>query len=166
MPLLFKPGFIYLIRNRVNGKGYVGQTVKSVRKRFAEHLRSAENGSEYAIHCAIRKHGAHNFEVETVVACDSALLNALEEYCVVFYGTFAAIGHGYNMTNGGKATSGWSPSAATREKMSKTQKGRKQAPEHTAKIKAAKRPYEHSPEMRRKISEACKGKKKPRRAKG
>jgi hypothetical protein len=43
MPLRFKLGFIYLIRNRVNGKGYVGQTVKSVRKRFFEHLRSAEN---------------------------------------------------------------------------------------------------------------------------
>lgn len=159
----FKPGFIYLIRNRVNGKGYVGQTVKSVKKRFAEHLRSAANGSEHAVHCAIRKHGAGNFEVETVVACDSSLLNALEEYCVAFYGTRAAIGHGYNMTDGGKATSGWSPSAATREKMSKTQKGRKQSPEHVAKAKAARGPYKHSAEMRLKISEASKGKKKPRK---
>lgn len=162
----FKPGFIYLIRNRVNGKGYVGQTVKSVKKRFAEHLRSAAKGSDSAIHCAIRKHGADNFEVETVVACDSSLLNALEEYCVAFYGTRAAIGHGYNMTDGGKATSGWSPSFETREKMSMSQKGRKQSPEHVAKAKAARQPYKHSAEMRLKISEASKGKKKPRRSKG
>lgn len=165
MALHFKPGFIYLIRNRINGKGYIGQTIKSVRKRFAEHLRSAANGSNYAIHSAIRKHGADNFEVETLVTCDSALLNALEEYCVVFYGTRVAIGHGYNMTDGGKATSGWSPSAQTREKMSKSLKGRKQSPEHMANIKAARKPYKHSAEMRLKISKACKGKKKPRRSK-
>ena len=144
---LFKPGFVYLIRNRVNGKGYVGQTVKSVKKRFAEHLWSAANGSEYAIHCAIRKHGTENFEVETVVACESSLLNALEEYCIAFYGTRAAIGHGYNMTDGGKSTSGWSPSAETRDKMSKAQKGRPGR--------------KHSEETKAKISASGKGIKKP-----
>ena len=160
----FKPGFVYLIRNRVNGKGYVGQTVKSVKKRFAEHLRSAANGSEYAIHCAIRKHGAHNFEVETVVACDSGLLNALEEYCVAFYGTRAAIGHGYNMTDGGKSTSGWSPSAATREKMSKSLTGRKHSPERIAKAKASRAGQTHSAETRAKISASSKGRKMPPRS--
>lgn len=160
----FKPGFIYLIRNRVNGKGYVGQTIKSVKKRFAEHLRSAINGSEYAVHCAIRKHGADNFEVETVVACDSSLLNALEEYCVAFYGTRAAIGHGYNMTDGGKATSGWSPSAATREKMSKSLMGRKHSPERIAKAKESRKGQTHSAETRAKISALSKGRKMPPRS--
>lgn len=165
MALRSKVGFIYLIRNRVNGKGYVGQTVKSVRKRFLEHLRAAANGSDFAIHSAIRKHGEQSFIVEEIVACDASLLNALEEYCVMFYGTSATFGHGYNLTNGGKATSGWSPSIETRAKMSASQKGRKQSPEHVAKAQAARRPYQHSAEMRLKISEACKGKKKPRRGK-
>lgn len=165
MELHSKVGFIYLIRNRINGKGYIGQTVKSVRKRFMEHLRAAANGSDFAIHSAIRKHGAQHFTVEEIVACDYVLLNSLEEFCVTFYGTSASIGHGYNLTSGGKATSGWSPSDETRAKMSASQKGRKQSPEHVAKAQAARRPYSHSAEMRLKISEACKGKKKPRRVK-
>ena len=31
-------GYIYLIRNTINGKGYVGQTVVSIEQRFSEHV--------------------------------------------------------------------------------------------------------------------------------
>ena len=32
-----KSGSIYVLRNRVNGKCYVGQTIKAVARRIAEH---------------------------------------------------------------------------------------------------------------------------------
>lgn len=162
-----KFGFIYLIRNRVNGKSYVGQTVKTIKKRFLEHLWSAKKGSGYAIHAAIRKHGDENFTIEMLAACDASQLNALEEYYIRTYGSSVNWGHGYNMTEGGGATSGWVPSEETRAKMSKAQKGRKQSAEHKEKVKATKalHPYKHSEEARAKISRATKGKAKPRELK-
>jgi hypothetical protein len=48
------PGHIYLIINRVNRKGYVGQTVRSIHKRFVQHKIDARNGSDLALHCALR----------------------------------------------------------------------------------------------------------------
>jgi len=168
MPLVFKVGHIYLIRNLINGKGYIGQTVKKLTVRHAEHLRNAKNGSGYAIHCAIRKYGEKSFSITTVATCVSPLLNDLEEYFIKFYGTFAETGHGYNMTQGGKATSGWHPSEETRKKISASNKGRKNSPEAITKAKATKAskpPFVYSEELREKMSAASKGKKKPRKNK-
>ena len=58
---------IYCITNKVNGKQYVGQTVRSAEERFKEHCRD----KKMYISKAIRKYGKENFIVETI---DSALL--------------------------------------------------------------------------------------------
>ena len=52
---------IYLIRNRLNGKSYVGQTVKTLQARWAEHIRDARKGSPFLFHRAIRKYGVEVF---------------------------------------------------------------------------------------------------------
>ncbi|MBR3051000.1 MAG: GIY-YIG nuclease family protein, partial [Selenomonadaceae bacterium] len=56
-------GVVYLIWNIVNGKKYVGQTVKA---RFNEHAR--QNG---IIGRAIRKYGKKNFRYGIVKSCAS-----------------------------------------------------------------------------------------------
>jgi group I intron endonuclease len=161
----FKKGYVYLIKNLVNGKCYVGQTVKSVKKRTKEHFRAARNGSGYAIHKAIRKYGEGAFSINLLVTCDASILDTLERYFIKSYGTSIFSGSGYNMTLGGGATSGWSPSEETRRKISDANKGKPQRPEHTENIKKAKAalpPYSHSEESRAKISASGLGKKRPR----
>ena len=47
-------GFIYIIRNTVNSKVYIGQTRVSVDIRWKEHLRHARYGNQ-VINRAMRK---------------------------------------------------------------------------------------------------------------
>jgi len=138
-------GYIYLIRNLVNGKGYVGQTIKKVKYRFRAHIWDAQCGSNLVLHRAIRKYGESNFSIQEVCYADVLLLDDLEKHYIKFFGTFIRE-HGYNMTEGGDGGSG-PRSQETRAKISAYQKGRKKAP-LTAEHKAA-------------ISKATKGKKKP-----
>lgn len=55
---------VYIIRNNVNEKVYVGITKNGVKKRFGRHKRDAAKGGSNKIHRAISKHGADNFWVE------------------------------------------------------------------------------------------------------
>ena len=47
-------GYIYIITNNVNDKVYVGQTYRSIKERFSEHLRSND---DCYLHRAMRKYG-------------------------------------------------------------------------------------------------------------
>ena len=127
---------IYLIRNLLNGKGYVGQTRGSVATRFCRHRASANAGSDLAIHRAMRKYGNENFRVEVLDSCDSqSQLNELEQYYIKLFGTLAPLGHGYNMTPGGDGLSGFTMSLESKLKMSLAKKGKRLSEEHKAKIK-------------------------------
>jgi len=81
-------GYIYLIRNLVNGKGYVGQTRISVSQRFRKHKENARCNEEWAICRSIKKYGIENFTVTEIVACDPIYLNNLEKHYIEFFGTF------------------------------------------------------------------------------
>ena len=61
-------GEIYIIRNTVNSKVYVGQTNETVRVRFRKHLSAAKTGKGYVIGKAMRKYGLENFYVELIEA--------------------------------------------------------------------------------------------------
>ncbi len=96
---------IYLVTNKINGKRYVGFTAKPWKRRFEEHVEAARAGSRHALHAAIRKYGAANFEIELV---ESALglseAQDREEHLIDHYDTYASgagTRRGYNMTRGG-----------------------------------------------------------------
>ena len=95
-------GSIYTIRNKVNGKYYVGQTVFTVESRWNAHINKFSNS---AIHAAICKYGKDNFEFTEVCSARSEEdLNFLE---ILFIKNLRAFGKsGYNMTFGGDASSG------------------------------------------------------------
>lgn len=117
--------YIYLIRNLINGKGYVGKTeVGTIRARFSQHKKSANSKGSDALHKALRKYGFANFNVTQVVNCDPFLVNFLEKYFIKFYGTFAPTGHGYNLTEGGEGAAGAICSKETRQKISSANKNR------------------------------------------
>lgn len=93
-------GRIYIIRNTINDKVYVGQTTKSVRLRFLNHLSAARRGKDYVIGKAIRKYGEKNFYVETLEECLKSELNEREIYYIKFYNSTNPK-FGYNMSKGG-----------------------------------------------------------------
>lgn len=60
-------GFIYIIKNFVNNKIYIGKTERNVQKRFTEHLtesRAVKSKTyNYCLSRAIRKYGENAFDV-------------------------------------------------------------------------------------------------------
>jgi group I intron endonuclease len=60
------PGLVYIARNRLNGKVYVGQTTYTLDQRRRSHERSSKAGSNAVFHRAIRKHGKENFSWQEV----------------------------------------------------------------------------------------------------
>lgn len=95
-----KYGRIYIIRNTVNDKVYVGQTHVSIKLRFQNHLSAARHGKDYVIGKAIRKYGEDKFYVELLEECLVEELNEREQYWISF---FKATDNrfGYNMSVGG-----------------------------------------------------------------
>ena len=81
-----KYGRIYIIRNKVNDKVYVGQTTVSLKLRFQNHLSAARRGLDYVIGKAIRKYGEENFYIELLeeyinLDYDKEVLEEIEIEC-------------------------------------------------------------------------------------
>ena len=61
---------IYKVTNLNNDKKYIGWTDKPcVEDRLRTHVNSANAGSEYHFHRAIRKHGPFRFKIEQIDEC-------------------------------------------------------------------------------------------------
>ena len=54
-------GIIYLIKNKIDNKCYVGQTTRTLKKRWSEHCK--QNGC-IVLHNAILKYTPENFTIE------------------------------------------------------------------------------------------------------
>jgi group I intron endonuclease len=61
---------IYAIKNRVNGKIYVGLTTRSIEKRWKEHV-SNYRKLNFALYRAFRKYGVENFSIEELENVDT-----------------------------------------------------------------------------------------------
>lgn len=97
-------GYIYKITNTLNNKVYIGQTTRTVAKRFQEHLKSCSEQSKQTLHLyqAMNFYGKDVFIVEEIDYAVSQLeLNQKEDYWIQFYDS---INTGYNMMPGGSET--------------------------------------------------------------
>lgn len=138
-------GLIYKATNKINGKAYIGQTVKSLRKRKRDHLAAAfRPGADFYFWRAIRKYGPENFKWEKLCECASKVeLDKKEKYYITYYNTFE---NGYNLTLGGEGNLGWIPSEEIKKKISKSRRG---------KLIGKDNPFygkKHTKETRRKMS--------------
>jgi len=105
-----------------SGKAYIGQTARNMNTRIAQHNRSVKSGSQLAVHCAWRKHGA---PVISVIAEfeTQAELHAAEKAAIIAIGTLAP--QGYNVAYGGESAPSKNPEVAA--KISAKATGRKYA---------------------------------------
>ena len=95
-------GFIYIIRNTINNKVYIGQTRTSVEQRWKEHLRHAQYGKQI-INRAMKKYGVDKFYIEMLETCDLEDLDYKEMYYIELYNSTDK-SKGYNVSIGGNTS--------------------------------------------------------------
>ena len=94
-------GRVYLIKNLLNGKGYVGQTIQSLKARWKGHKDEAHGKRlKTAIYSAMRKYGIDSFSIVELEICSSIdEMNEREKYWIEYLHTLAP--NGYNLHTGG-----------------------------------------------------------------
>lgn len=127
-------GIIYMLRNPINGKVYIGLTTESLDKRWKRHVWLASKNRPYKISHAINKYGKDSFEKYTLdIAYDQNSLNELEKFYIE---KFCSVDFGYNMSSGGN---GSTHSPEERRKISIANKGKIRTEEHRKNLSISKR---------------------------
>lgn len=113
-------GFIYLIKNTVNDKCYIGLTTTTPEKRFKKHISMAKSKGCYALYSAFEKYGVDKFSVAEIASSnDKAELMRLEADLIEKHKTLSP--SGYNLTTGGESCI---VTDETKKKISKSLAGR------------------------------------------
>lgn len=138
---------IYIIKNIINGKEYIGQSV-NIKRRMCGYNRTAAN---MAILRAIKKYGIMNFQVyvEYLPLMTTEELGKEEAKRIKECATRTPAG--YNVASGGLVNRGWKASKEAREKQSAARKGKYCGEQHPMFGKS------HSVSTRKKMSDSKKG---------
>lgn len=91
---------VYCATNKLNGKRYVGQTVRPLAERWRDHCRVKDDNY---FHRAIHKYGAENFDVQVIDTAKSVEeLDVKEMHWIETLGTLFP--SGYNLREGGNVS--------------------------------------------------------------
>ena len=156
-----------MLENKINGKIYIGQTIRAIDVRFKEH--QLESSTCVAIRNAIQYHGWENFEKD-YYECPDEDLNFDEELLVREMGTLAP--NGYNLQDGGgncqpseeskqknrDSHLGKAHNEESKKKMSKVRQGKMHTEGTKKKIGESRRGKTHTKETRQKMAETQRGK--------
>lgn len=139
---------IYKAENLINGKVYIGKTVKSLKHRISRHVAN-NRGEPFAR--AIKKYGIQSIEFSVIdVANDEATLSEKEKYWIKYYNSHS--GRGYNLTDGGEGSIGLHHTEESKAKVSAANKGRKRSLESIRRTADANRGRRHTLEELGKMS--------------
>jgi len=101
--------FVYIIKNKINNKRYIGITTRSPKERLWEHFGVIKKEQyDQVLYRAIRKYGKENFYLEWSGDYSNQIqtieeLKDLEIQFIEYYKTYVGLNpsYGYNMTLGG-----------------------------------------------------------------
>lgn len=144
---------IYLLRNSVTNKVYVGQSIH-IHTRFSEHKKSAKRGDKSHLYDALRKYGVAAFTCEVLEECPPELFDEREAHWMSIYDCRNPE-KGYNLMPAGQ--NGRIMDANMRALLSEKSRGYKQTPEAIEKMRASASGRVHTSEAKAKISAANKG---------
>lgn len=97
---------IYKIKNNINGKCYIGQSINIERRWNDEKKRAFQSTSRcynYPLSRAFRKYGIENFTFEVLEECKREELNEKEKFWIAKYNSYF---NGYNQNLGGESGGG------------------------------------------------------------
>lgn len=143
---------IYKITNLINGKIYIGQTTKSLKRRFDHHFSESFRGSKYhfnmKLHVAMREFGKENFCIELIEIVNSKKMAEEREHYWIETLHSQEEKIGYNTSGGGyggkyftselfekiynkkKENNSFAHSEATKEKLRKSLKNKPKSELH------------------------------------
>lgn len=138
---------IYKIANTINNKIYIGQTIRTLKKRWNSHV--CEKSGCIALNNSIQKYGKENFTIEQIDSAETLEeLNEKEVYWISFYNSTNKE-FGYNLRTGG---SNHIVNDEVRQKMSNSHKGKKKSESHRLNIIKAVTGRKYSEEARKAMS--------------
>ena len=76
-------GYIYIIKNDINDKVYIGKTLlSSIQERFKEHIKDSKRRDKEhrPLYNAMNKYGIEHFSIEQLEKCDASILSDREKY--------------------------------------------------------------------------------------
>ncbi len=158
---------LYVVRNKENGKCYVGQTKYSVQKRLKDH--QSKNGS--ILGKAMRKYGEEAFDVFVFAEIPVAVIDVFEIQMIALMDSGAP--NGYNLQLGGRGKGvavsdttiakmseshlGYEMPAPQKQNISDALIGKKKTLEHVENMSKAQMGKTFSVETRKKISNSLMG---------
>ena len=141
-----------MIRNKVDGKCYIGQTIQKISKRWGQHTRPYSKCIR--LRNAIQKYGKENFEFSII--CDLPNEDLIAREILEICERNTMVPNGYNLTSGGE---GCKASEETRKKISEAHKGRKHTEESIKNMSEGQKGKKMTEETRKRMSEVHKGSK-------
>ena len=92
-------GYIYLITNKINGKQYIGQTIRDdINTRWKQHKNN--KSANMPISHAYNKYGIENFKFQIICICFDEDCNKFEKEYIQKFNTISP--NGYNLREGGE----------------------------------------------------------------
>jgi predicted GIY-YIG superfamily endonuclease len=165
---------IYSIRNKINGKQYIGSS-KSIRQRWSAHRSELRAGAHHsaALQRAWDKYGEDAFEFLVLELVEDELARLARETALIAANRTADGRNGYNCLAIGGSPAGYTHTEETRRRMSEGQlkiplevrlsycrsfTGREHSEETKAKMSASSPRRKLTPEERAAVSKVHKGK--------
>lgn len=115
---------LYIVKNCVNKKIYIGKTIQKLSDRWHRHTYHARKGDETPLCRAIRKYGASYFTIEPILedfTDDKELMDWEVKAIAIFQSRNPEIG--YNVTVGGQGASGQVWTEERRKRASDSKRG-------------------------------------------
>lgn len=145
-------GGIYSLTNKANGKRYIGQTL-DFHKRKTTHLWMLNNNRHFNPHLQRAWNAGDEFAFEVIEECPEEIRNEREIFWIAEFNA-TDDNFGYNLCDGGDATTGYHFTEEQKRKISESNRGRKCTQETIKRrTESLKKHLADDPEFARKLSE-------------